>query len=49
VLDNGGPRVLVLTTGAQTESAPDDRTCWSDAARALHNVLDDAFRSTQRP
>lgn len=48
VVNNGGTPILVLATGAETGSAPDDLGCWSDAASALHHVLDDAFRSAQR-
>jgi hypothetical protein len=45
VVDNGATPVLILTSGAGTTSAPDDLSCWSDAASALHGVLEDAFRS----
>lgn len=47
VVSNGGTPVLVLTNGAGTGSAPDDLTCWSDAATALHDALDDAFPSNR--
>jgi hypothetical protein len=48
VVSNGGTPVLVLTTGAATGSAPDELSCWSDAATGLHNVLDETFRSDRR-
>ena len=43
IVSNGGPQVLVLTNGARTTSAPDDLSCWSDAAYALHDMLDRMF------
>lgn len=49
IVSNGGTPVLVLTTGRQTGSAPDDLSCWSQAASALHQVLDDLFNSTHQP
>jgi hypothetical protein len=49
VIDNGGTPVLVLTSGAETGSAPDDLSCWSEAAGALHDVLDDLFSSARWP
>lgn len=46
VVSNGGKRRLVLTTDAGTSTAPDEFSCWSDAANALHTVLEDTFRSS---
>ena len=49
VISNGGTQVLVLATGSETGSAPDDLTCWSAAASALHDALDRIFDSIERP
>ena len=43
VVDNGGTKVLVVTTGSLTLAAPDDLTCWSEAASALKELLDREF------
>ena len=43
VISNGGPHVLVIATGAYQEGAPDDLTCWSDAAADLQDLLDETF------
>jgi hypothetical protein len=48
VVSNGGTPVLVLTNGRGTLSAPDELSCWSDAADALHEALDSAFSSAQQ-
>ena len=48
IVSNGGRPILVLTSGVETIAAPDDRSCWSEAAHALHRVLDDAFRSSHQ-
>ena len=45
IVSNGGTPILVLATGADTVSAPDALTCWSEAASALHDLLDDSFGS----
>jgi hypothetical protein len=45
IFDTGGTPILVLTNGRGTRSAPDDLSCWSAAASALHDILDEAFRS----
>jgi len=45
VISNGGRRILVLANGATVLSAPDDLTCWSEAADALKASLDEPFRS----
>ena len=46
-VSNGGTPTLVLTTGFATGSALDDLSCWSDAATALHDLLDETFESTE--
>lgn len=43
VISNGGVPLLVLTTGRDVNWAPDDLSCWSEAATALHEALDHAF------
>lgn len=43
VVDNGGLRVLVVTSGMATMSAPDDLACWSEAGTALQNAVDRIF------
>ena len=43
VIINGGVRVLVVTSGSGTGSAPDELTCWSKAASALKDLLDRTF------
>ncbi len=48
IVSNGGTPILVLTTGSVTGSAPDDHSCWSAAALALHDVLDETFASDSR-
>lgn len=45
VVSNGGDQILVLTSGARSIAAPDELGCWTDAARALHQALSDAFPS----
>jgi hypothetical protein len=45
IVDNGGRRVLVLNSGAATTAAPDELSCWTDAAHALHRALNEPFRS----
>lgn len=45
IVNNGGTPTLLLTTGRSSNSAPDDLNCWSAAATALHDILDEAFRS----
>jgi hypothetical protein len=45
VVDNGGPRILVLANGSATGSPPDELTCWSRAAFALHEELERQFPS----
>jgi hypothetical protein len=44
-ISNGGTPVLVATSGAISLSAPDDLSCWSEAATALHEALDQVFGS----
>lgn len=43
VIGNGGLPTLRLTRGGRTASPPSNLTCWSEAARHLHRVLDNAF------
>ena len=43
VINNGGTPTMVLATGRETGAAPDDLNCWSKAATALHDVLDEVF------
>lgn len=42
-VNNGGTPILVLGTGSFSGAAPDDFSCWSEAATALHEALDEAF------
>ena len=48
IISNGGPHILLVASGAITMSAPDDLSCWSDAALALHDLLDEEFASEKR-
>jgi hypothetical protein len=48
VVDNGGTPILVVTTGAWSQTPPDDLSCWSEAANRLQHVLDSTFRSIRR-
>jgi len=43
IISNGGTPILALTSGWATSSAPDDLSCWSEAATALHDALDRVF------
>jgi hypothetical protein len=43
VISNGGPQILLVANGSSSISAPDDLTCWSEAATALHDALDRVF------
>lgn len=43
VISNAGTPILLLATGRAVGSAPDDLSCCSKSATALHRVLDDAF------
>jgi hypothetical protein len=47
IISNGGTPIILLTTGAGTGSALEDLTCWSEAATALHDLLDETFDSTE--
>lgn len=47
-VSNGGTPILVATTGWGSLPAPDDLSCWSEAANGLHDALDEAFRSDDR-
>ena len=42
-VSNGGTPILILATGWRTVAAGDDLSCWSEAASALHELLDDTF------
>lgn len=44
VITNAGPGILVATNGRASMAAPDDRSCWSRAARDLEQQLEEAFR-----
>jgi hypothetical protein len=48
IIGNGGTPLLVLTTGAETGWAPENLACWSDAANALHEALEDIFYRPQK-
>ena len=48
IVNNGGTPLLVVTNGAGTGVAPEDLTCWSDAASALHDALDALFESAHQ-
>jgi hypothetical protein len=43
IIDNGGTPILLVATGRAVGSAPDDLTCWSEAATSFHDALDEAF------
>lgn len=43
VLSNGGTVTLRLTGRGRTLSPPGNASCWSDAAWALHRLLEDLF------
>ena len=45
MFSNGGIRILALTSGTVTTTAPGDLSCWSEAAHQLHRALDGAFPS----
>lgn len=45
VITNAGPAILITTSGSASMSAPDDRSCWSRAARDLEQQLKEAFRA----
>lgn len=47
IISNGGLRVLVVTNGRATDAAPTEISCWTDAAWALHNLLDQTFPSSR--
>jgi hypothetical protein len=47
ILSNGGTPILLVADGKTMVSAPDNEGCWSSAATALHELLDDTFHSTQ--
>ena len=43
IVSNAGTPILLIATGAFTAAAPDDLTCWSDAATALRDRLEEAL------
>ncbi|MBO9576743.1 MAG: hypothetical protein J7494_13490 [Sphingobium sp.] len=43
VISNGGRVTLVISDAVHTESAPENQSCWTDAARTLHQALERAF------
>lgn len=45
IISNGGTPTLVLTTGSRTIVTPSEHSCQSNAARALHDAVDEAFES----
>jgi hypothetical protein len=48
VIGNGGKTILVVASGSRTVSPPENRSCWSEAATALHNQLGRQFRTERR-
>lgn len=45
IISNGGPHVLVVTTGQAMDAAPTELSCWTAAPWALHDLLDETFPS----
>jgi len=45
IISNGGLHVLVVTTGQAMDAAPTELSCWTAAAWALHDLLDETFPS----
>lgn len=43
IVSNGGTPLMVVATGAFTVAPPEYLSCWSKAAKALHEALDEAF------
>lgn len=43
VISNGGRVTLVISDATHTEAAPENQSCWTDAAWALHQALERAF------
>jgi hypothetical protein len=48
VVSNGGTPILVLTTGGFSAVAPQDLTCWTDAANDFQDLLDTTFGSSRQ-
>ena len=48
IVSNGGTPILVVTTGRFSAVAPEDLTCWTDAANDFHDLLDKTFGSSPR-
>jgi hypothetical protein len=49
VISNGGVRILVVASGSRTLPAPEELTCWSEAASALKDLLDHIFSPGDYP
>lgn len=47
IISNGGPHVLVVTHGRANDAAPTELSCWTEAAWALHHLLDETFPSSR--
>lgn len=45
IVSNGGVFVLVVANGRIMDTAPTELSCWTEAAWALHNLLDATFPS----
>ena len=45
IVSNGGPAILLMVTGARSAAAPDDLSCWSEAAVLLSRTLETMFES----
>lgn len=43
IFSNGGLAVLVVNNGRAMDAAPSDLSCWTEAAWALHNLLQATF------
>lgn len=48
VFSNGGLHVLVVTDGRHTDAAPSNLSCWTPAARSLHDRLYQTFARPTR-
>jgi len=47
IVNNGGTPTLVVSNGAGTGVAPNNLTCWNDAANDLHALLDETFSAAR--
>lgn len=43
VISNGGRVTMVISDALRTEAAPENQSCWTDAAWKLHEALERAF------